>query len=293
MNNDDPKKLLLGIILVIWAGVLLATMDALSKQLTGSFDTVQVLWGRYFFHTLIIFVVLSRKLDFSFLKSRQPYLQLRRSIMLIGATATMYLSLRYIPLANATSIQFFAPVLVTVFAGLFLGEKVGIHRQLAAMIGFCGVLVIMQPGVGDFNFYALLPLATAFMLATYLLMTRQLIGKDDERCTQFYATAIGSVLLSFIVPWIWTPPTGIEFCMMVAQGSLGALGHFLILRAFQFAPASLLSPFLYSQLLAATVWSVFYFEDEPSSGLLIGATILVGSGLYIWWRERNKKLAKS
>lgn len=287
MKEYDPSKLLIGFAMTVAAGALLATMDAISKYLTVSFDVVQVLWGRYFFHTAIVFILLARSGSFSFLIPQRPWLQTRRALMLFGATASMYIGLTHIPLADATSIQFFAPVLVTVMAGWFLSEKVGFHRIMASLCGFVGVLIIVQPGFGNFNIYMLFPLACAFMLAGYLLMTRQLVGLDDERSTLFYTTAVGTILLSCLLPFHWSMPTLLEVVLMISQGSLGAFAHFFITRAFNFAPASLLSPFLYSQLLVASLWSVFFFGDDMSVGLIVGATILVSSGLYIWHRERR------
>lgn len=276
---------LAGILLVAASGVMLASMDAMGKHLAVRLEVLQVVWARYAVHTVVVFVwLLLRQGSLRFLRTRRPAGQFLRSLNLLGVTACMYTALVFVPLADATAVMFFAPVLVTVLAGLFLGEEVGPHRIAAVVMGFAGVLVIVRPGFGA-DPAMLLPLGAAVMLSGYLLITRWMSERDHRAATVFYSTAFGSVALTLAVPWFWQTPTLPELGMMLAMGLLGALGHGCIVLGFSRAPASVLSPFLYMQLLAATVISVTAFGDPLSVFTLLGAVLLVGGGLVIWWWE--------
>ena len=282
------KNITIGIFLVIMAGSLLAFMDAVGKQLLGSLEVVQVIWSRYFFQTLVVVVYLLITKSSIIFKSKRPKTQIQRSFALFGATCAMYTSLKYLPLADAAAIQFFAPVLVTIISGVFLGEQVGIRRYTAVLVAFCGVITIMQPGV-DFNWIMLLPLITAVLMAVYLIQTRTLQIYDDAYTTLFYSTLIGTWILIMMAPFFWRQPTFNEFLLMGVQGSLGAAGHLALIKGFEYATASVLSPFLYVQLLVGVFLSVFYLGDPLTIGIAIGVALIVGSGIYIWRREVNSQ----
>ncbi|MBT3990184.1 MAG: DMT family transporter [Rhodospirillaceae bacterium] len=282
---DVPQKsILLGIILTILSGSFLAMMDAISKHLMGSLDSVQVIWSRYFFQALVVTVYLLATRSRSIFKSARPGIQLRRSAALFGATFAMYSSLQFLPLADASAVQFMAPVLVTIISGVFLKEAIGVRRYSAVFVAFCGVLLIVQPG-GDFQWPILLPLFTALMMAIFLIQTRELRLHDDDYTTLFYSTLVGVIVLILIVPFFWQHPSLKEFLMMCAQGSLGAVGHLMLIKGFKHASASVLSPFLYSQLLVAVILSVTVLADPMTIGIFAGACLIVASGLYIWHRE--------
>ncbi|NIR32574.1 MAG: DMT family transporter [Gammaproteobacteria bacterium] len=272
-------------VLTVLAGAMLASMDAVGKYLTADLDVLQIVWARYTFHTLIVLGVLAARGGLGFVRARRPGLQTLRGGALLGATLCLYTALAYVPLADATAVQFFAPVLVTVLSGIFLREHVGARRIAAVLAGFGGVLLIVRPGLAGGDWHMLLPLGAACMLALYLLLTRRLSGADDSRTTLFYTTALGAVLLTLVVPAVWRTPAPEALALMIAMGALGATAHLGLIIAFGFAPASVLSPFLYAQLVWAGVVSVLYFGDPLTPPMIIGALVLVVSGLYIWWRE--------
>lgn len=272
---------------VIVAGFVLAGMDAQAKLLAGlSAPVLMILWGRYFFHTVITFVsyAASRR-SFGFLRAQRPWLQFFRAAALFAATTSFYTAITRMPLGDAASIQFLAPVLVTAFSGLFLGEKVGPRRWAAVVCAFVGVLIVARPGSGIFGWWALLPLATAFLLATYMIMTRTIRDKDRPDVTTFYTTAVGAVVLSFIMPVVWQPLSNTAWALMIGMGVAGAIGHYCLVRAFHAAEASALAPFTYAHVVAAIVYSFVIFKDVPSIWTLIGASLIVGSGIYVWYRE--------
>jgi len=200
----------------------------------------------------------------------------------------MYTSLKYLPLADAASVQFFAPVLVTIFSGMFLKEVIGVRRYLAVVAAFSGVLIIVQPGFG-FRWAMLLPLTTAILLAIFLIQTRTLQRYDNPYTTLFYTTLVGVIVLILAVPFYWQQPSLSQLFLMCMQGSLGAVGHLAIIKGLQFATASFLSPFLYSQLVVAVLLSAIYLGDPLTIHVVIGATLIILSGIYIWYREVHLK----
>ena len=281
---SSQRTLILAIFLTVLGGGSLAVMDAISKELTNYFEVAQVLWSRYFFHAAIVIAYLLSFQPRSVFKSNKPKLQIQRSFLLFGATVAMYTSLKYLPLADAAAVQFFSPVLVTILSSLFLGEKIGIRRYVAVITAFCGVIIIIQPGA-DFRWAILLPVITAFLLAIFLIQTRKLSDYDNSYTTLFYSTLVGVIFLICVAPFFWREPNVTEFLLMGLQGGLGAAGHLAIIKGFQYATASFLSPFLYSQLIVASVLSVMYLGDPLTIEIFIGAGLIVISGIYIWYRE--------
>ena len=283
-SNTGQKSIIFAIFLTVLGGASLAIMDAISKELTSYFEVIQVLWSRYFFHALIVLIYLFFNQPLIVFKTNAPKIQILRSFSLFGATLAMYTSLKYIPLADAAAVQFSAPVLVTILSGLFLGEKIGVRRYLAVMTAFFGVLIIIQPGA-SFRWVMILPMITALLVAIFLIQTRQLNNVDSPYTTLFYSTLVGMIILIFVVPFFWKQPNYHEFLMMCLQGGLGAIGHLAIIKGLQYATASFLSPFLYSQLIVASLVSVIYLGDPLTYEIILGSGLIVLSGIYIWYRE--------
>jgi len=285
-SNDHQGFPAVAVMLIIATGVALAGMDALAKFLALQVPIIMVLWGRYFFHTVITFSAYGIKTrSLKFLRARRPGLQFIRAGSLFGATFFMYQALTRMPLGDAAAIQFLAPVLVTALSGLFLGEHVGPRRWAAVACGFIGVLLVARPGSGILGWTALLPLATAVLLAIYMMLTRIIRNQDDPAATTFYSTALGALILSILVIFNWQVLTDLQWGLMIAMGATGAAGHYMLVKAFHMAEASVLAPFTYAQLLAAIVLGLLLFGDIPSPWTLSGAAVVISSGLYVWYRE--------
>ena len=280
-----PNQLLTGILLTILAGASLAGMDALGKYMTTLLPVVQVIWGRYVFQTLILSAYLGATTGTGFLRTRHPVLQVVRGLVLLSATFLMYQAMARVPLADATAVIFFAPIVVTILSVVVLKERIGLHRISAVVAGFAGMLLIVRPGVDDIHPALMFALAASIFNAVYLLMTRHLAGKEDAASTQFNTTATGALILSVAVIPVWETPAPGVFALLLALGAAGAVGHFILVSAFSYASASLLSPFLYTQVLVASVLSIALFNDPLRPAMISGTAILVASGLYIWWRE--------
>ena len=272
--------------MIIVTGGVLSGMDVIAKYLALEVPVLLVLWGRYFFHTVITFALYAGKnRSFHFLRARRPGLQLIRAAALFGATSFMYVAITRMPLGDAAAIQFFAPVLVTALSGLFLGEHVGPRRWTAVVFAFLGVLLVARPGSGVLGWSALLPFATAVLLAVYMVMTRVIRTKDNPDSTTFYSTAVGALVLSVLALFHWRDPTLFQWGLMVTMGVAGSIGHYLLVKAFHSAEASMLAPFTYFQVVAAILWGLLVFGDVPSVWTASGAAVIIGSGIYVWYRE--------
>lgn len=284
------SSLAVAILATVAACFVLASMDGLAKWLMDTLPTQQVVWARYVFHTLIVGLVFTLQSGPGFIRPRRPGLQLLRAACLLSVTLCIYFSLRTISLADATAIVFFAPVLVTLLAGAILHERVGIPEWVAVGMGFSGVLFVVQPGFRQVEPAMLLALLGALSLSFYFLLTRALKGGDSEQTTLFHTTAAGAVVLSCLMPIWWQTPTLAQWGFLVLMGAMGAAGHFLLVKAFHLAQAPVLSPFLNTQLVAAALYSVLFFDDHLSGGFFIGATLIVGAGLIVWAHKRTLAL---
>lgn len=287
-----PRQLSVGILLTVLAGLVFSAMDGLSKHLTGALPVLQIVWARYASQTVLMALFLGATTGTAFLRTRRPVLQLLRGATLLVTTLLMYAALSRVPLADATAVLFFSPMMVTLLSVAFLGERIGPPRILAVAAGFGGVLLVLRPGLGSMHPALLLVVAAAVTNAAFLLMTRALAGRDDAASTQFNTTAAGAVILTALVLPGWTTPPTANWLPMVLIGVAGTVGHFLLVMAFSRAPASLLSPFLYSQVAGAALISVFVFGDPLHPATLAGALVLVASGVAIWWRENRGRVAE-
>jgi len=288
MAKDTPPKttMLLAILAVITTGFCLAGMDAVAKALMTDYPPVQIIWGRYIFTTVLVAAFLVHKNGWTILVPQKPLLQSLRGGCLLLVTAGIYFAIQTISLADATAVMFFAPVLVTLFAGIFLKEPVGKLGFVAVILGFLGVLIIVRPGFASTDPALFLAVLAAFSLAFYFLLTRLLHGQDRPGTTLFHSTAIGTVLLTCMVPFFWHDPDLVGWGLMIATGLLGAMGHFFLIKGFSLVPASTLSPFLNAQLVAATLYSYVFFQDPLDVWFFLGSGLIVIAGLVVWWRER-------
>ena len=281
-------------ILLLCAGVaMFGVGEACVKTLAKDFDILQVVWARYTFHALVFFLIFARSGIRSQMVTRRPVLHLARSAALLGGTISFFTALIYLSLPEAVAINFASPLLVTALSIPFLGEKVGPRRWAAIFVGFLGVLVIIRPGLGVMHWAAFLPLVTAVCYASYQIMTRIAGRTESTKTSLFWTSTVGVIVMSCVVPFVWQAPDAASWGLMVATGAFFGFGHYLLIRAFEVAPVSTLSPFLYSQIIWVTILSVIVFDQVPDRVSMIGAAIVIASGLYIWHREtRDLRRAK-
>jgi drug/metabolite transporter (DMT)-like permease len=286
--HEQRRQRLIGIGLMCGAVADFAVLDAMAKYLGTHMDTLQVVSVRYasaFLLTLLISNPIRRP---GMLRTQKPVLQVGRSALLHGSTVFNFMAFRYLQLDEALAILFSTPFMVAILAGPMLGEWVGWRRWIAIGVGFIGVLVVVRPGFGGLQWAALLSFGSAVCYAFYSIATRMLARYDSSETTLFYSNMLGAAIMLPVLPFVWTPPRSIlDGVLMVALGAFGAFGHFLLISAHRHAPASVLSPFMYTQLLWATTAGFLVFGDVPSRWTLMGAAIVVASGLYLLHRERK------
>ena len=281
------KTQLGGIGFMLVMTVCFSTLDASAKFVTNELSLWMVMWGRYLFHFLLISVFLLRGAPGKILKTRNIKLQILRSLMIFSAGITFWAGLMYLPLADCTVMAFISPLLVTVLAVLFLGESFGSHRWKAVIIGLVGVLIVIRPGMGIVSWAVVLPLMAAAFYATLQIITRVLGQQDTVLTTLFYTSTCGVVFSSVMVVFFWQTPTLYQWLMLMWLGLIGAIGHFIMIKAFERAPASLLAPFDYATLVWATLLGYFIFGDLPDGWTIVGAVIIVSSGIYLIRKENG------
>lgn len=262
-------------------------LDATAKYLNAYMDTWQVVWARYTSAFLLTLFVLNPVTRPGMLRTARPVLQGIRSLLLLGSTAFAFFALRYLQLDQSLSIMFSTPFIVAVLSGPTLGEVIGSRRWAAIGAGFLGVLVVTRPGFGGIHPAALLTFLAAWCYALFAIVTRILSRSDSDETTLFYSNLTGALVVAPILPFVWsTPAHPLHVVLMVAMGALASVGHYLLIVAHRLAPASVLSPFIYSQIVWMTALGFLIFGDVPNSWTLAGAAIVISSGLYLLYRER-------
>jgi len=265
---------------------LISLIDTICKFYTDELHAVMLVWG--YFVAIAFFVVgylLCIRRRFDLLTTNQPGLQIARSGFLAASIASLFVSLTYLPIAEATAIGFTGPLFIVGLSVPILGERVGLHRWFAVVIGLAGVLVIVRPGGAVWHWSAGMALLGAICFAFFQIVTRLLAHRDQHQTTLLYTSVGGTVWASLVVPFFWTTPTTSQMTMFLAIGAMGAAAHFSMLHAFAKAEASLLAPFNYSKLIWVTILGYLVFGDLPSIDTLAGSAVIVTAGLYVLYRE--------
>ena len=265
---------------------VMACMDALSKQLASTYPISQILAVRFWMFTAFAVLILSRGRLLAALRTSHPWLQLSRGLVITLEVAVFVLAFRHLPLADVHAIGGVAPLLVTALAAPVLGERIGLHRWCAVGVGFIGLVIIIRPGLTVFDPAAFIPLGGACLWAAYQLLVRR--TSDDSAGTQMlYMSLIRALTMGLIAPFQWVTPDAQGWGLLAALGTVGSLGHWLLIRAIQTAPASQLQPFHYSVLLWASALGFLVFGDLPDLWTVAGGALIVASGVYAWHRERR------
>lgn len=281
-----------GIVLMSGAMAVLALMDSFAKLLMQTHDPLQVIWARYFCQSLVMVIWFAPRLH-RLLVTRHIRLQLVRSAFLFCGTFFFFHALAHIGLADAAAIFDINPLIITVLAMILLKERVGPRRLSGVGLGLIGALIIIRPGSDVFSPFAILPALAACCIAGYVITTR-FLGRDENVLTSLlYSTLIGTIAASFLVPPVWQTPSVQHAGLMMLLGLLGAAGHFLLIRAFTLADAAAIAPFSYVGLLFSVIYGYLFFDDLPDAMTFIGALVIVGSGLYVWHRERQAERGRT
>ncbi len=284
-GTNQPLR---GILLVLLATFLFAGHDALSKFLGGLYPVVMVVWARYLVHTLLMAGIFLPQAGLRVLRTRCPLLQVLRALSLLSTSLLFTAGLQYIPLAEATAVNFLAPVLVTALSVPLLKEKVTLGQWLAVVMGFVGVLVVVHPGGELFTPAILLPFGSALGFCFYQLLTRKVAAHDSPTTSNFFAGLCNTLAMSALVPFFWQVPSLDHGLLMLALGGAGMTAHLLLTQAFRIAAPALLAPFGYCQIVFAGLLGFLIFSHTPDATSLAGIAIICLSGLGAAWMQRGR-----
>ena len=277
----------LGALLTMLAMLCFAGMDAVSKYLVADYSVGQLMWVRCIFTFLFACFIVRRVGLRAALRSKRPGLQILRSLILVIESAIFVLVFVYLPLADTHALAATAPLIVIALGVLFLGEKAGPARWLAVAAGFTGVLLIVQPGLRTFDWPLLLPLGGAMLWATYQILTRFAARYDSPDTSLIWTSLVALIATSFVGPIGWQWPSTSAWILMVGTSAIGAVAQYALIKALDYAEAGAVQPYSYSLLVWATLLGVVMFGDVPDGWTILGAAIVVASGLYTWHHDRR------
>lgn len=280
---DEPLR---GILLMIASMAVFSAMDCTSKFLAASYHPVMVTWGRQAIQILLLAPIVLWMGPARTLRSAAQGVQVLRGLLLIASTICFVSGLARLPLAEASAIGFVSPMFTTALSIPLLGEKVGVRRWAAILVGFVGVLIVIRPGTAAFDPAALFPVVSAAFWALALIVTRKMSHRDTPLTTLVHASVVGLVVASLPLPWFWSVPAPAALGLILLMGAMSLGGHYLLVQAFQLGSASILAPFAYTQMVWATIFGYVIFANLPDAWTWIGAIVIILSGVYVWHRER-------
>ncbi|QPM89960.1 DMT family transporter [Pseudooceanicola algae] len=272
------------ILLMIIAILCYSSMDATAKSIAEDTNTIMALWARYAGSALVVIAITWRRLG-KVARSRFPVMQLVRGAFLLGATASFFTGLQFLGLAENTAIMDLNPVLITLGAALFLGEKLGPRRIAAIAVALTGALIVIRPGSAVFSIHALLPMMAACCYAGFSLITRYMGDREDPWTSLLYGAGLGAILVTLLLPGSWEMPGPATAAKMVLLAALGTVAQMLLIRALSIGEAAMLAPFAYVGLINATFLGMVVFGEYPDLWTIVGALVIVAAGVYVWHRE--------
>jgi len=267
-------------------------MDTIAKYLSAEISFFQITWARYFFtvfFTLPFMFFFFRK---NLTRSSEPKLQIFRGLTLFFANILFFYSISIISMAKALTLAFVAPLITTALSPVFLGEKVGFRRWSAVIVGFIGSLIVIRPGIIEFNLASVAAIGTGFFYGIYLIITRKLHTSDSPLLTLLLTGVVGAVVSSFLVPIVWINLTFNQWFLLALMGIFACLGHLFLILSLKYADASRLAPFAYFEIVTNVMLGYYFFGDFPNYWTWVGLSIIVCSGIYITLRERSDLLIK-
>lgn len=276
-----------GILLMAVAIVIFAILDGLAKYVMQTLPPPVAVFFRYFIALLLSAGIIMRVGGPSLVITRHPLLQVIRGLMLMASTILNFIAITHLQLAQTAAISFTIPLWVCALSGPLLGEQVGLRRWSAVIVGFLGVLIIMRPGTMSFHWAMILSIGATICGAVYNIATRKVGGADRAETSLFYVGLVGSLAAALPLPWHWQMPEGMQWLLLAGMGLSGGIGHYLLIQAHRLAPASMLAPFVYTQIVWMILIGFVMFADVPDMWTLTGAAIVIASGLFVFARERT------
>lgn len=276
----------LGIYLMILTTLVFAAQDGISRHLAETYNTMMVVMVRYWFFGAFVIAISARKAGGlrAAAATKQPFLQAFRGLLLAAEICVAVQAFVWLGLVESHAIFASYPLLVAAMAGPILGEKAGWRRWLAIFVGFVGMLIILQPGMGVFNPLAIIPVISSAMFALYGILTRYAARLDTTATSFFWTGTVGAAVMTVVGLPNWQPMTPPDWGWMLALCITGATGHWLLIRCYEVAEASAVQPFAYFQLVFASAIGILLFGEEVRANLVLGAAIIVSAGVFALWR---------
>ena len=289
MTGAPAPRILLGILFMCSAGLLFNVMGGFGKILGRDYSSLQVSWARTFIHLVFMLAMFMPTNGVKLLRTRRLGTQLARSTMLFLSNLCFFYAITFIPLAMASTISLAGPLIVALLAWPMLKERTTIGRVVALAAGFLGVLVVIRPGSVLFQPASLFIVASACCYAMYQLLTRQIAATEAPETLATYSAVVGAIGMILVLPFVWiTPDSLADVGMFIGVGVLGGAGHYLVARALISAPANIVTPFQYFQLIGAVAVGFLFFGDLPDAFTWLGAAIIIASGLYVGWSQTRR-----
>lgn len=285
----SPSRPLKGILLTCAAVLAFASLDSLSKYLTGFTSVLMILWVRYLSQSLLLAAWQLPRHGLRVFKVNCPGLQLLRGLSLLSIGLFFLFALRYLPIGEATAVHFLTPLLVVLLAIPMLGERASLAEWLLVGVGFAGVLIIVRPGGGLLTPAMLLPVCSAASYAVFQLLTRRIGTRDSATTTNLVTGMVGAVILTLLLPFYWIGlPAWPQLLGMISLGVVAVMGHMLLTVAFQHCSPVLLAPFSYLQIFFAVLYGFLIFDHAPDRGALLGMGVIALSGLGSAWLQARR-----
>lgn len=281
---ENPLR---GIVLLLAATLLFSLSDGMAKILGQRLPVFEISWIRYAIFVVLALAMAGRGGRLR-LRVRSPALQVLRGVALVASAIFFVFALRLLPLADAAALGFIGPLLITLLAIPVLGEAVGARRWVAIVVGFAGVLIVVRPGAATFSPGAILVLLSTLCWAVASVLTRKMAAWDDASTTVLWSAVTGFLLLSLIMPFVFQVPAGPDLALSLVLGLVASIGQYMLVMAYRHAAASLLAPLSYAQLLWSSALGFLVFGAVPDRWTIIGALIIVASGIYIAQQARRK-----
>jgi drug/metabolite transporter (DMT)-like permease len=267
-------------------------LDSSAKYVTAyaNIPVFEAVWLRFLSHLILNAIFLRPHIWREAFATKRPATQMFRSAFLCGSTIFNFLALQYLQLDQTTTVFFLAPFIVALLAGPFLDEWIGWRRFTAICVGFCGILVVFNPAAGKMHWAYALALTSTLSYALYSLLTRHLSRHDTSETTQVFSPFAGVLIFAPLALMNWkTPDTVFVAVLLFFMGVWGGFGHWLVILAHKRAPAPIIAPFAYINIVFMTFWGYAVFGDVPAWTTLLGAAIIIASGIYLVMRERQKR----
>ncbi len=274
-----PQRVVVGALLMVAATFCFVSLDSILKALAARHDVLFLAWGRNLFQMLYLMALMPFVGVRRMVVTRHPVVHALRGLLLVVTTVFVVLSLKVMPMAQTYAITFSTPLIATILAAIFLKEPVSGQRWFWILAGFAGVMFALQPQAPSAGLYLALPLVMAFANAIFHVLTRSIAADEDPLAMLFLVAAAAMAITGLFLPWSWSSMTSPEWGLLAIGGLFGTMAHLLLVLAFRLAPTSVVSPMIYSQIVAACVLGYLVFGEVPTASTLVGACIVVISGV--------------